>query len=213
MDNNNTEFQVKITSEIDTNNNNSKQKNKSTFLKELFDYFELFIFSACAVLLLFSFVTRICKVDGSSMLNTLHNGEMLIVSDVFYTPERGDVIVFHQTGTMNEPVVKRVIATEGEWLSITPANNRTLTITIYDENKENPQVLTENYANYSEGIGLYRYDMEIFQVPDGCIFVLGDNRGNSTDSRSSAIGFVDTRRILGKVIFRLTPLEKMGLIK
>lgn len=213
MDNNNTQFHVKNTSEIDTNNNNSKQKNKSTLLKELFDYFELFIFSACAVLLLFSFVTRICKVDGSSMLNTLHNGEMLIVSDVLYTPERGDVIVFHQTGTMNEPVVKRVIATEGEWLSITPANNRTLTITIYDENKDNPQVLTENYANYSEGIGLYRYDMEIFQVPDGCIFVLGDNRGNSTDSRSSAIGFVDTRRILGKVIFRLTPLEKMGLIK
>jgi len=213
MNNNNTEFQDNYAVEPDTKDNDLKSKNKSSFLKELFDYFELFIISACAVLVLFSFVTRICRVDGTSMLNTLHDGEMLIVSDILYTPERGDVIVFHQTGTMNEPVVKRVIATEGEWLSIVPADNRTLTITIYDENKENPQVLNEDYANYSEGVGLYRYNGEIFQVPDGCIFALGDNRGNSTDSRSSLIGFVDTRRILGKVIFRLTPLNKMGFIK
>ena len=72
-------------------------KNNSSFLSEFFDYFELFIISACCVLMLFSFVTRICRVSGDSMLNTLHNTEMLIVSDFMYTPKRGDVIVFHQT--------------------------------------------------------------------------------------------------------------------
>ena len=92
---------------------NAPKKKQGSFLSELFDYFELFIISACCVLILFSFFTRICRVSGDSMLNTLYNTEMLIVSDVLYTPERGDIIVFHQTGNdpgdLNEPVVKRVI--------------------------------------------------------------------------------------------------------
>ena len=190
-------------------------KKKTTFLGEFFDYFELFIFSACAVLILFSFVTRLCRVDGPSMLNTLHDSEMLLVSDVLYTPDNGDVIVFHQTGNdpgdLNEPIVKRVIATEGEWIHIVK-NTNSLTVTIYDENKENPRVLEESYANYEKGSGMYSYPAEPIQVPEGCVFVMGDNRGNSLDSRSSSIGFVDERRILGKVLFRLTPFDKMGAI-
>lgn len=196
--------------------NDEHNKKKPTFLGEFFDYFELFIFSACAVLILFSFVTRLCRVDGPSMLNTLHDSEMLLVSDVFYTPERGDIIVFHQTGNdpgdLNEPIVKRVIATEGEWLHIAKNSNNLLTVTVYDENKENPFVLNESYANYENGSGIYSYPTEPFQIPEGCLFVMGDNRGNSMDSRSSAIGFVDERRVLGKVLFRLTPFDKIGVI-
>ena len=195
--------------------NKETVKKKTTFLGEFFDYFELFIFSACAVLILFSFVTRLCRVDGPSMLNTLHDSEMLLVSDVLYTPDNGDVIVFHQTGNdpgdLNEPIVKRVIATEGEWIHIVK-NTNSLTVTIYDENKENPRVLEESYANYEKGSGMYSYPAEPIQVPEGCVFVMGDNRGNSLDSRSSSIGFVDERRILGKVLFRLTPFDKMGAI-
>lgn len=193
-----------------------KEKKKNSFLGEFFEYFELFIFSACAVLILFSFVTRICRVDGPSMLNTLHDSEMLIVSDFLYTPERGDIIVFHQTGDqpgdLNEPIVKRVIATEGEWMSIEKSSNNTLTVTIYDANKENPIVLDEQYANYENGPGYYSYDNEIFQIPEGCLFVMGDNRGNSQDSRAASIGFVDARRVLGKVICRLKPLDKFGIV-
>lgn len=196
--------------------NQSNPKRKTSFLGEFFDYFELFIFSACAVLILFSFVTRLCRVDGPSMLNTLHDSEMLLVSDAFYTPERGDIIVFHQTGDnpgdLNEPIVKRVIATEGEWLHIIK-NNNSLTVTVYDSNKQNPIVLDEIYANYEYGTGAYySYPAEPFQIPEGCLFVMGDNRGNSLDSRSDAISFVDERRILGKVLFRLTPLDKFGAV-
>lgn len=193
-----------------------QEKKKPTFLGEFFDYFELFIFSACAVLILFSFVTRLCRVDGPSMLNTLHDSEMLLVSDFLYTPERGDVIVFHQTGNdpgdLNEPIVKRVIATEGEWLHIVKNIDNTLTVTIYDSNKENPVILEEVYANYENGSGMYSYPEDPIQIPEGCLFVMGDNRGNSLDSRSGAIGFVDQRRILGKVLYRLTPLDKFGAI-
>ncbi len=209
---------------MNNNENNSTQvveenvtpkKKKTTFLSELFDYFELFIISACCVLIIFSFVTRICRVSGDSMLNTLCNLETLIVSDVLYTPERGDIIVFHQTGDqpgdLNEPVVKRVIATEGEWIDIEVGDNR-LIVTIYDSNKENPQVLDEDYANYFKGTGYYRYSNYPVQVPEGCIFVMGDNRGNSLDSRSDSIGFVDVRRVLGKVVCRVTPFDKFGIV-
>lgn len=149
------------------------------------------------------------------MLNTLYNSETLIVSDILYNPERGDIIVFHQTGDqpgdLNEPVVKRVIATEGEWIDIEVNNNR-LTVTIYDSNKENPQILDEDYANYLMGTGYYRYTNYPIQVPEGCIFVMGDNRGNSLDSRSDSIGFVDVRRVLGKVVCRVLPFDKFGTV-
>lgn len=191
------------------------KKEKPSLLGELFDYFELFIISACCVLIIFSFFTRICRVSGDSMLNTLYNTETLIVSDVFYTPERGDIIVFHQTGDqpgdLNEPVVKRVIATEGEWIDIEVGENK-LIVTIYDSNKQNPRVLEEDYANYFKGVGYYNYEGYPVQVPQGTIFVMGDNRGNSLDSRSGAIGFVDTRRVLGKVVCRVLPLDKFGTV-
>lgn len=190
-------------------------KPKTTLIKEIFDYFELFIFSACAVLLLFSFATRICRVDGPSMLNTLHDSEMLLVTDVFYTPERGDIVVFHQTGDqpsdLNEPIVKRVIATEGEWIDIKNADGK-LYVTVYDSNFENPIVLDEYYARYDDGVSYYKYDVYPLQVPEGCTFVMGDNRGNSLDSRSTSIGFVDNRRMLGKVVCRLIPFDKFGKI-
>jgi signal peptidase I len=192
-----------------------KAKTKTTLLKEIYDYFELFIISACAVLLLFSFATRICRVDGPSMLNTLHDSEMLLVTDLFYTPERGDIVVFHQTGDqpsdLNEPIVKRVIATEGEWIDIKNVNGK-LQVTVYNSDYKNPIILDEYYARYDDGVGYYKYDVFPVQVPQGCTFVMGDNRGNSLDSRSSSIGFVDNRRILGKVVCRLMPFDKFGKV-
>jgi signal peptidase I len=201
---------------VETSNNDVKTARKTSLIKEFFDTFEMFIISACAVLILFSVATRICRVDGDSMLNTLHNNEVLLVSDVFYSPARGDIIVFHQTGDqpsdLNEPIVKRVIATEGEWLDIKYLDGK-LQVTVYDKDYKNPVILNEFYACYDVGVGYYKYDKYPIQVPDGCCFVMGDNRGNSLDSRSPAIGFVDSRRILGKVLIRLLPFEKFGTIK
>jgi signal peptidase I len=192
------------------------KKPKTSLLKEIFDTFEMFIISACAVLILFSVATRICRVDGPSMLNTLHDSEVLLVTDLFYSPSHGDIVVFHQTGDqpsdLNEPIVKRVIATEGEWIDIKNVNGK-LEVTIYDEEYKNPIVLDEYYARYDDGPGYYKYDNYPLQVPEGCTFVMGDNRGNSTDSRAQSIGFVDNRRILGKVVIRLLPFAKFGIIE
>lgn len=208
--------------DLQQNDKKEKKEEKQSVIAEIFDYYELCIFSVCIVIVIFSFFIRLCRVDGQSMEDTLHHGEMLVVSDIFYTPKEGDVIVFHQTGgqnqdiysfSLNEPIVKRVIATSGEWIDIKLTGDK-LTVTVYDKNKENPRVLKEDYAKYSGSpswnpTGYHEYPL---QIPDGYVFVMGDNRWHSTDSRSALVGLVDTRRILGQATFRVAPFSRFGAI-
>ena len=198
------------------NENDKKKKNQSRetvtekkppLIHDVFDYVEVFVFSVLAVLIVFSFGARLCRVSGDSMNNTLKHNEMLIISDIFYEPSAGDIIVFHQTGKWyNEPIVKRVIATEGQKVKIDFYKGE-----VYVDGV----LLEEDYAfvsgdrYISRGYPDYDFDRStgIFEtvVPEGQLFVMGDNRNNSTDSRSSHIGFVDKRRVLGEVKFRISP--------
>lgn len=183
-----------------------KEKKGFSAVSELLDYTEIFVFAIGFVILLFSFAFRICNVDGDSMNNTLFKGESLVVSNMFYEPQAEDVIVFHQTGTLNKPVVKRIIAVEGETVHLQYFSD-SMIVTITDA-QGNQRVLEEPYVLY-EGVPLYRTTTTL-TVPEGKVFVMGDNRNNSMDSRNSAIGMVDTRRILGKVVLRLTPFSRFG---
>ena len=103
-------------------------KKPKTVAGILFEYVEMFVFAALAVILLMTFAARICVVSGDSMNVTLLNGERLIVSNLFYTPQKGDIIVFHQTSDtsdqFNEPIVKRVIATGGQFVKMDYANEK-----------------------------------------------------------------------------------------
>lgn len=189
------------------------QKNKSMRspggrLSEWVDIAEIFVVTVCIVLFLFSFGFRLCSVSGDSMNDTLYHKEALVVSDLFYTPKSGDIIVFHQTGTLNEPVVKRVIATGGESVSIRYSLT-SMTVMVTDC-EGNTRVLQEDYCKF-EGFSYYTDDCDI-TVPDGKLFVLGDNRNHSKDSRHSDIGLVDERRVLGKVLFRIAPLSRVGTV-
>lgn len=186
-------------------------KKKSPLIVTLIDYAEVFAIALSVVLLLFSFVVRICEVKGPSMENTLIEGERLLVSNVGYKPKRGDIIVFHQTGrVLNEPVVKRVIATAGETVDID--FNDYCKITITDVNG-NTFVLDEPYMKLDSTYIAIRSDYDLpFTVPEGTVYVMGDNRNHSTDSRSYLIGPVDERRILGKVIVRFAPFDKFGKV-
>ncbi len=181
----------------------------------LLEYVEMLVFALAIVVVAFMFVFRLCEVSGDSMNNTLVDKEKLIVSNLFYEPDNGDIVVFHQTGYLNEPVVKRVIAVGGETVDIDFA---TMQITVTDKDG-NSRVLDEPYAFYDkEGNAELRYfnnptDFSFPRtVPEGYVFVIGDNRYNSLDSRYKEVGFVDTRRILGRVVFRVYPFDKIGIV-
>ncbi|MDD6799005.1 MAG: signal peptidase I [Firmicutes bacterium] len=180
------------------NNEAQTDVNTKSIQSELFDWLEVFVLSITIVFTLFTFILRIAVVDGSSMVDTLHHGEPLIISELFYTPKRGDIIVFQKPGVNNNnPLVKRIIATEGDTVEID-----------FDEwvIKVNGEIIDEPYLNKLERPMTGWAYGDSYTVPEGCLFVLGDNRVNSSDSRSTRVGAVDTRYIIGKVIMRLNPL-------
>ena len=193
--------------DVSENNAASPAPDKKRILKEIVDYVVMFAVAITVVLLLFSFFFRLCTVSGSSMNDTLIHGERVVISDIFYTPRRGDIIVFHDTNTLNEPVIKRVIATEGETVRI---HYTSTGMSVYITDKDgNETQLEEDYIKYQYPT----YLPGTYEIPEGKVFVMGDNRSNSKDSRDPDIGFIDERSILGKVLFRVTPISKFGKLK
>lgn len=189
---------------------NAQKNKKLSFLQEVVENFEVAIFAVIAVVLLFSIGVRLCYVSGPSMNQTLDNNDWVIVSNIGYEPQRGDIIVFHMTSAkyqrLNEPMVKRVIATEGEWIDI---DFDTWTVRIADNPEMNNAItLDEPYRYLSDGPLIKSSFTYPLEIPKGYIFVMGDNRNNSLDSRNSEqIGLIDTRRVIGKVICRVYPLK------
>lgn len=191
----------------------SQNEKKVSPFSGFIDYVELFVVAICVVILLFSLAFRTCTVDGDSMNNTLINGEMLVVSDMMYSPDRGDIIVFHHTdGTLspqtNKPLVKRVIGVGGDTVRI---DYSTWKVTVKDRHGE-VRVLDEDYIYLSDVPSAF-YGIQEYKVPEGSLFVMGDNRNGSLDSRYPSIGFVDERSVLGKVLIRVTPFSKFGTVK
>lgn len=175
----------------------------------VFDIAEMFVFVLVAVMILTTLIFKHSIVEGDSMNNTLENGDHLIISNLFYTPERGDIIVFEDYSTdLRKAVVKRVIALPNETVEIR-LNSKGQVIAIV-----NGEELPEEYAlNLCDA----DIDMTNFNKPitlgDDEIFVMGDNRYHSLDSRSSLVGPIKTDAILGKILFRFLPIDKFGAVE
>ena len=177
----------------------SKAKpNTRVYVSALYDWVEAAVFSLICVVVVFTFFFRIVGVDGKSMMDTLMHKDRLILASAFYTPKHGDIVVINRYA--EEPLIKRVIAMGGDELQIDPDTHIVLL---------NGEELDEPYVHYDTVLEDFRGPITI---PEGYVFVMGDNRWHSSDSRSSIIGLVDTRRILGHALMRLTPFDKMGAV-
>ena len=186
---------------------NTKPKEKTTVLGTIYDVAEMISATTIFVMLMFAFLVRLNIVDGNSMLNTLHNKEYLIVSDLCYTPKAGDIVVVHKINAApyNEPIVKRVIAVGGQTVDIDFA---TWTLRVDGEVVDEPY----RYVDSTSSLLTAEYPFPI-TVPEGEIFVMGDNRNHSADSRQEEIQTVDERCIVGHAVARIYPLSKFGLLK
>ena len=179
-----------------------ESKKKGTDYEEAFEWVETLLISFFVVILVFTFLLRIAEVSGESMLPTLINKDRLIVSYLGYTPAKGDIVLVDCNDTiLEEVIVKRVIATEGQTVDIDFATGTV---------KVDGAVIEEDYINNLTQLdeGGHQYPVT---VPADCVFVMGDNRMDSLDSRSNLIGFVNEDNILGKVIFRYFPFNSIGV--
>ena len=166
------------------------------------EWYEALVSALVVMVLLFSFFFRIIQVDGGSMNPTLWDGDKLVVWGAGYTPQRGDVVIVDDYTSYGRPLVKRIIAKGGDTISIDYTAG---TVTV------NGQLLQEDYIAEPTYLG---YDVEFpYTVPEGQLFLMGDNRNASLDSRSSSIGCIAEEDILGKVLFCFLPLEDAGVVK
>ena len=162
----------------------------------LFEWYDSLVFALAVIVLFFVFAVRIITVSGVSMQPTLYGGDRVAVQSMLYTPQRGDVVVVDGYINYGDPLVKRIIALGGDTVDI---NFETGAVTL------NGAVLEEPYISAPTTTG---YDVEFpVTVPEGCVFVMGDNRPRSLDGRSTEVGFIDERDILGKVLLRVFPLS------
>ncbi len=179
-------------------------------IKEIFEWLEVAAVAVISVVLIFSFVFRIATISGDSMLNTLHSGEKVVITNLAYKAKQGDIVVISrniENAAANEvksegPIIKRVIAVGGQTVNIDFSTG-----SVYVDGK----LLKEDYLGSPT---INKADVEFpLYIPEGCIFVLGDNRLESLDSRYSQVGdggIIDERYILGHAVFRIFPFDSIG---
>lgn len=168
-----------------------------------FDWIRCIIFAISIVVICLTFVFRLVDVDGTSMESTLESKDKVIVTNLFYTPKDGDIVVISHGAEYTKPIIKRVIATEGQTIKLDYENDRIIVDGV---------VLDEPYINDSTFAGNYG-DYDIPEViPAGKVFVMGDNRRVSLDSRRTEIGLIGVENVIGKAQFVAFPFNDFGYL-
>ncbi len=194
---------------METENKNTKTEKKNSAARETFEWLEVVVSALLAVVIIFTFAFRVATIVGDSMENTLIENEKVIITDWFYTPKAGDIVVISRnidnnsdSSLDNGPIIKRIIATEGQTVNIDFAAG-----IVYVDGVALDEPYTKTPTNL-------KYDVKFpVRVPEGHVFCLGDNRNESLDSRDTRIGnngMIDERYILGRAVLRVLPLSKFG---
>ena len=166
---------------------------------DLYDWIQSLMVALVICVALFIFAVRVIDVSGSSMVPTLHDGDKMIVSNLFYKPKYGDIVVFKtDTYDPDRALVKRVIATEGQEISLDFDRG----VVYINGSPIEEDYIAELTTTKLDFIGPQT-------VPEGCVFVMGDNRNASTDSRKKEIGMVDERMIFGRAYYVVFPVSDM----
>ena len=203
------------THEVDDNKKDklTSEKGKKSFTKSFLEQLELIVLFFAIMVLVFTFVCKTCKVVGESMRETLQNGETVLIWSLFYSPDYGDVVVIHDDEALNEPIVKRVVGLPGDKIRVEHTfDSMKTTITHADGSITVLDSANEDYVRYVDEYGAFGHYSkdETYVVNDGEVFVMGDNRLNSRDSRE--LGAYSSNQILGKVVFRIAPFNVMGAV-
>ena len=196
---------MKKTKKTEPEKENSKEEalSKDQQMRlDLYDWIQSLMVALVICITIFIFAIRVVDVSGSSMWPTLLDGDKMLVSNLFFTPQRGDIVVFKTDNYDPEKaLVRRVIGTEGQEVSIDFERG----VVYIDGSPIEEDYIAELTKTKLDFIGPQT-------VPEGCLFVMGDNRNASTDSRKKEIGMVDTRMILGRAYYVIFPLSETGWI-
>lgn len=180
--------------------NEKKIEKKHDFLFDIYSLLHDLVYILAAITLIFVFCIRLVGVNGESMMPTLHHGDYLALQSnvIMGDLERGDIIVARKLSFKDgEPIVKRVIATQGQTVRIDFDDSGSLYVAV------DGVILDEPYIN-EEMLPIYATPMQV-TVDEDCIFVMGDNRNHSSDSRYDGIGQIRLDQVLGKVLFNVFP--------
>ena len=174
-----------------------EQEKQTAKGRDLYEWVQSLVGSVLVVVAIFTFVIRMMGVDGHSMLNTLQHGDRLLVvnSMLYHDYKYGDIVILRKDGVFDDdPIVKRVIAVEGQTVDIDFAEG---IVYVDGEALEEDYIREPTYTAEGTEFPL--------TVPEGSIFVMGDNRNGSSDSRDYRLGTVDTRYVIGKAAFLIFP--------
>lgn len=183
---------------------------EESLIQNLYYWLQTLVLAVVAIVLLFTFVGRISRVEGDSMYATLHNGDLLLLQSAGYTPKTGDIVVLNKTTDESiallegDAIVKRIIATEGQTVFI---DYETSTVYVDGQPLDEPYVRERMEWRFGPYSG-----QTPFVIPEGSVFVMGDNRNYSTDSRHEMLGTIDTRYILGRAVCILFPFSDIALL-